>query len=150
MGWAFIAVALVVGCAIWLAKTRRKAERLSRARDVAGELLPEIRALMDSADPTSPSEGEPPLASHYQARHEQLPQVLSGESYFAVETFYQCVESYRGARASMMDAFTEGTEGEDVSLGDRIRAKDRRDRCLKDVYYTGHGAVEKLERILSS
>jgi hypothetical protein len=73
--------------------------------------------------------------------------VLSGEHYFAVETFYQCVESYRDARASMLGAFTEG---DDCSLGDRIRAKDRRDRCLKDVYYTGHGAVEKLEQLLVS
>jgi hypothetical protein len=55
------------------------------------------------------------------------------------------VESYRDARVMMIEAFDEGDER---SLGDRIRAKDRRDRCLKDVYYTGHGAVEKLEQLL--
>jgi hypothetical protein len=72
--------------------------------------------------------------------------VLSGEHYFAVETFYQCVESYREARALILEAFAE----DDVrSLGDRIRAKDRRDRCLKDVYYTGHAAIQKLEDILA-
>ena len=35
----------------------------------------------------------------------------------------------------------------DFSLGDRIRAKDRRDRCLKDVYYTGEAALERLQGI---
>ena len=78
--------------------------------------------------------------------HQRLPQVLSSEHYFAVETFYQCVESYRDARATMIEAFDEDDER---SLGDRIRAKDRRDRCLKDVYYTGHAAVEKLEQLLA-
>jgi hypothetical protein len=34
------------------------------------------------------------------------------------------------------------------SLGDRVRAKDRRDRCLKDVHYAGEAALQRL-RILS-
>jgi hypothetical protein len=44
----------------------------------------------------------------------------------------------------MTAAFTAES---DLSLGDRIRAKDRRDRCLKDVYYTGEGALERLQKI---
>ncbi len=144
MIWA-IMVASVVGGAGWLVRSRRRAVRLSQGRDVAEELLPEIRVLMDSADSKSPSDGEPKRARHYEAWRQRLPRVLSKEPYFAVETFYQCVESYRDARAMMNEAFEEGDE---CSLGDRIRAKDRRDRCLKDVYYTGHAAVEKLEEIL--
>jgi hypothetical protein len=34
-----------------------------------------------------------------------------------------------------------------LGLGDRIRAKDRRDRCLKDVYYTGEAALERLQKM---
>ena len=144
MAWAII-VAVVLGGAGWLVRSRRRAARRGQARHVAEELLPEIRILMDSADPKSPSDGEPTRARHYEACHQRLPQVLSSEHYFAVETFYQCVESYRDARAMMIEAFDEDDER---SLGDRIRAKDRRDRCLNDVYYTGHTAVEKLEQIL--
>ena len=144
MVWAII-VAVVLGGAGWLVRSRRRAARLSQARHVAEELLPEIRILMDSADPKNPSGGEPTRARHYEACHQRLPQVLSSEHYFAVETFFQCVESYRDARAMMIEAFDEDDER---SLGDRIRAKDRRDRCLNDVYYTGHAAVEKLEQIL--
>ena len=39
-------------------------------------------------------------------------------------------------------------EDDTSSLGDRIRAKDGRDRCLKDVYLTGEAAVQKLEMLL--
>jgi len=137
---AFAAVVAVV-----VMRRHRRAVRLGQARDVAEELLPEIRAVMESADPASPSDGEPASTFHYQACQQRLPRVLSGEQYFAVETFYQCVESYRDARETMKEAFAEDDER---SLGDRIRTKDRRDRCLKDVFYTGHGAVEKLEQIL--
>ncbi|MDX1390288.1 MAG: hypothetical protein R3344_13950 [Acidobacteriota bacterium] len=140
-------VVIVAALAGVIVRGRRRASRLRRARDVAEELLPEIRAVMESADPASSTEGEPASTTHYRAVCEHLPQVLSGEQYFAVETFYHCVESYRDARAVMIEAFAEDDER---SLGDRIRAKDRRDRCLKDVYYTGHGAVEKLEEILTS
>lgn len=145
MIWTFVAALAAVGTAAWTVRNRRRAVRLDQARDVAEELLPEIRALMESADPKSPSDGEPARARHYEVCHQRLPQVLSGEHYFAVETFFQCVESYRDARVMMIEAFGEDAE---LSLGDRIRAKDRRDRCLKDVYYTGHGAVEKLEQLL--
>lgn len=145
MTWAIVA-ALALGGVGWLVGSRRRAARLGQVRDVAEELLPEIRALMDSADPKSRSDGEPTRARHYEACHQRLPQVLSGENYFAVETFYQSVESYRDARAMAIEAFAEDDER---SLGDRIRAKDRRDRCLKDVYYTGHAAVEKLEELLA-
>ena len=92
MIWVIVAL-LALGGAGWLARSLHRAVRLGRARDVAEELLPEIRALMDSADPKSPSDGEPARARHYEAHHQRLPQVLSGEQYFAVETFYQCVES---------------------------------------------------------
>ena len=146
MIWALITVLTAVGSVGWFVRNRHRAVRLGQARDVAEELLPEIRALMDSADPKSPSDGEPARARHYEVCHQRLPQVLSGEHYFAVETFFQCVESYRDARVKMIEAFDEDDER---SLGDRIRAKDRRDRCLKDVYYTGHGAVEKLEQLLA-
>ena len=145
MIWFGVA-ALVAIVAALMVRQRRRSERLSRARDVAEELLPEIRAVMESADPRSPSEGEPGTITHYRACHQRLPEVLTGEQYFAVETFYQCVESYRAARTTMMEAFAEDDER---SLGDRIRAKDRRDRCLKDVFYAGHGAVEKLEQLLA-
>jgi hypothetical protein len=145
MSWLVLAACALAG-GLALAQRRRRSARLARARSVAQELLPEIRSLLDSSDPTSPSDGEPTSPLHYQACHEQLPRVLSGEHYFAVETFYQCVESYREARALILEAFAE----DDVrSLGDRIRAKDRRDRCLKDVYYTGHAAIQKLEDILA-
>jgi len=145
MIWAFVAALAAVGGAGWVVRNRRRAVRLGQARDVAEELLPEIRALIESADPKSPSDGEPARARHYEVCHQRLPQVLSGEQYFAVETFFQCVESYRDARVMMIEAFDVGDER---TLGDRIRAKDRRDRCLKDVYYTGDGAVEKLEQLL--
>lgn len=141
----FAAALLLAGVALVL-RRRRRGERLERARSLAEDLLPEIRALMESADPKSPSEGEPAEARRYRAVHQRLPQLLSGEHYFAVETFYQCVESYRDARKSMLDAFVEDAKR---NLGDRIRAKDRRDRCLKDVYYTGHAAAQKLEDILT-
>ena len=55
------------------------------------------------------------------------------------------IESYRAARLHMSASFAEdGTSG----LGDRIRAKDGRDRCLKDVYLTGEAAIQKLETLL--
>lgn len=148
MTWlsAGAAALVVLMGGLWLARRRRHARRLRQARSVAEELLPEIRALLASSDLTSPSDGEPASPRYYEACHERLPGLLSGEHYFAVETFYQCVESYRGARVLMQEAFSGD---EERSLGDRIRAKDRRDRCLKDVYYTGHAAIEKLEQILT-
>ena len=145
MIWGVAAALVGLGGAGWIVHQHRRTVRLGQARDVAEELLPEIRALMESADPKSSSDGEPRRARHYEVCHQRLPQVLSGEHYFAVETFFQCVESYRDARVKMIEAFDEDDER---SLGDRIRAKDWRDRCLKDVYYTGHGAVEKLEQLL--
>lgn len=145
MTWLAIGACVVIGGFWWLGRRRRVA-RLERARSVAFELLPEIRALLDSSDPKSSSDGEPGNTRCYEAHRQRLPHVLSGEHYFAVETFYQSVASYRDARALILQAFAEEDER---SLGDRIRAKDRRDRCLKDVYYTGHAAIQKLEQILA-
>ena len=141
---AFVGVLVMMG-ALWLVRARRRSARTREARAVAEELLPEIRALMESADPKGASDGEPAVAHHYEAYRQRLPQVFTKEHIFALETFYQCVESYREARSFMNDAFA----GEIApSLGDRIRAKDLRDRCLKDVYYTGDAAVQTLERVI--
>ena len=145
MIWVLIAI-VVIGAVSWTLRRNHRVKRLQQAQSVALELLPEIRALMDSADPAGASGGEPAPARHYETCQQRLPQVFANEDYFAVETFYQCVESYRDARARALAAFADGAE---LSLGDRIRAKDRRDRCLKDVYYAGHAAVQKLERILA-
>lgn len=141
----FVAGAVLVVVVLAILRRQRRSSRRQRARTIATELLPEIRVLMESVDPNGPSDGEPTSPRRYEALHQRLPQILPSEHYFAVETFYQCVSSYRDARASMKRAFTEDDER---SLGDRIRAKDRRDRCLKDVYYTGHAAIEKLEQLL--
>ena len=143
--WVAIVAALVLMGAVWAARGRRRSARAKEARAVAEELLPEIRALMESSDPKGVSDGEPALAHHYEAYRQRLPQVFPKEYLFAVETFYQCVESYREARTFMSDSFDEGIA---PSLGDRIRAKDLRDRCLKDVYYTGDAAAQKLERMI--
>lgn len=142
----FVAGAVVVILVLAVLRRQRSSSRRHEARTVAAELLPEIRALMESSDPNGPSDGQPAPARHYEALHQRLPQVLPNEQYFAVETFYQCVASYREARAAMERAFAEDDER---SLGDRIRAKDRRDRCLKDLYYTGHAAIQKLEETLA-
>jgi hypothetical protein len=143
---ALLVIALAAAFMWWWLRRQRRAQESDQVRSIAQELIPEIRALLSSSEPTSLSEGEPSDARHYEACHQRLPSLLSGEAYFAVETFYQCVESYREARARGVEAFAEDDER---SLGDRIRAKDRRDRCLKDVYYTGHAAIEKLETILA-
>ena len=127
-----------------VARSRGRA-RMRAARELATELIPEIRALIDSSDPKGRSEGEPVAVKRYNAERERLPQLLPNEPLYAVETFYSCVESYRTARTHMSASFAED---DTISLGDRIRAKDGRDRCLKDVYLTGEAAAQKLETLL--
>ena len=143
--WTAVLGALVALGVILVSRGRRRSQRSREARAVAEELLPEIRALMESADPKGASAGEPAQALHYETYRQRLPQVFSKDYLFAVETFYQCVESYREARSLMNDAFDDSVT---PSLGDRIRAKDLRDRCLKDVYYTGDAVTQKLERMI--
>lgn len=82
-------------------------------------------------------------SGRFSLARERLPRVFSKEALFAVETFYQCVDAYARASTEMSAAFSRES---DLSLGERIRAKDRRDRCLKDVYYSGEGALEHLQR----
>jgi hypothetical protein len=99
---------------------------------------------MASCDPAGPSSGAPIAGGRFALVRERLPRVLPKESLFAVETFYHCVDVYARASTEMTAAFsTESALG----LGDRIRAKDRRDRCLKDVYYTGEAALERLQKM---
>ncbi len=125
----------------WLVARSRGRTRMRVAR----ELIPEIRELIDSSDPKGLSDGEPVAAKRYEAEQKRLPQVLPNDSLCAVETFYRCIDSYRSARTHMARSFSEI---DTISLGDRIRAKDGRDRCLKDVYLTGEAAVQKLETLL--
>lgn len=139
------ALALVVAAGLvrlWL--HRKRARRIDEARSLAQDLLPEIRVVMASCDPTGPSGGAPKEGGRFALVRQRLPRILPKESLFAVETFYQCVEAYARASTEMTAAFSAES---DLSLGDRIRAKDRRDRCLKDVYYTGEGALERLQKM---
>lgn len=133
------------GLIAWLVTRSRRLTRIRAARELATELVPEIRELIDSSDPKGRSEGEPVAAKRYDAERERLPQLLPNEPLYALDTFYSCVESYRTARTHMSASFAEDDTS---SLGDRIRAKDGRDRCLKDVYLTGEAAVQKLETLL--
>jgi hypothetical protein len=119
--------------------TRRRARRRVEAGVVASDLIPEIRSILDAREASSL-----PAPSRFAVVRQQIPRLFREETLFAVETFYQCVDAYRDASEAMERAF----DGESASsLGDRIRAKDRRDRCLKDVYYTGQAAIEKLSRL---
>lgn len=118
---------------------RRKFARVTAAR-----LLPEIRELVTSADPKSATEGEPTDAPVYTSEATEIGSLLPPEIVYALETFYGCLADYRSARLEMHQAFAEGSE---LSLGDRIRAKDRRDRSLKNVLYTGEAAIQKLSRL---
>jgi hypothetical protein len=136
---------LVAASILALHRRRRRRERREEARAVAAELVPEIQALVAGCDLHGPTGGTPPPAARYPLLRQRLPRIVSDPCLFAVETFYQSVEAYRVASSEMKEAFAEGS---DVSLGDRIRAKDRRDRCLKDVFYTGEAAVESLSKRL--
>jgi hypothetical protein len=139
------ALALVVAAGLvrlWL--HRKRARRIEEVLRLAQALLPEIRAVMTSCDPAGPSGGAPIEGGRFALVRQRLPRILPKESLFAVETFYQCVEAYAHASTEMIAAFSPESA---LSLGDRIRAKDRRDRCVKDVYYTGEGALERLQKM---
>ena len=139
------ALALVVAAGLsrlWL--RRKRARRIEQAQDLARDLLPEIRAVMVSCDPAGPSGGTPIQGGRFALVRQRIPRTLPKESLFAVETFYQCVDAYARASNETTAAFAAESV---LSLGDRIRAKDRRDRCLKDVYYTGEAALERLQEI---
>ena len=70
-----------------------------------------------------------------------LPGVPGSEGYFAVETFDQCVESYREAGCKDDRGGTPMTTS--AVSGIESALKDRRDRRLNDVYYIGHCAAAK-------
>lgn len=126
-----------------LGRHRRRRERREEAKHIAADLVPEIRSLLAACDSLGPTRGTPPPASRYPLVRQRLPGILADETLFAVETFYQSVEAYRLAASAMREAFAEGST---LDLGDKIRAKDRRDRCLKDVFYSGEAAVERLSK----
>lgn len=132
-------ILLVAGLTVLVAHALRERSRRREAAEVARTLVPEIRAVLASL------ETEPVEPLDYSRLRERLPKVLPKDALFAVETFYQCNEALHHAAQAMAAAFTEANG---LSLGDRIRAKDRRDRCLKDVHYTGAAAVERLGRYL--
>lgn len=106
--------------------------------------MPEIRSILASADPHGASGGRPTEATVYEKRRDEIETSLNAEARFAVHLFYRSVEAYDEARRGMEEAFGEESG---VSLGDRIRAKDWRDRCLKDVYLTGEAATSKLAAV---
>jgi hypothetical protein len=121
---------------------RRGKRRRSEARNVALELVAEMRAILASCD----GGGEPAAFHRFTRSRHLLPELFSKETLYAVETFYQCVDAYRDARVSMIEAFGEASTS---SLGDRIRAKDHRDRSLKDVLFAGEAAIQSVSRISS-
>jgi hypothetical protein len=129
---------------VWIVLSRGARRRREQGRRLARELLPEIRSIVASADPHGSTAGRPAEAVVYRHHRDELETALPSEARFAVEVFYRSVEAYGEARRAAIEAFRDDSE---LSLGDRIRAKDRRDRCLKDVYYTGEAAAQKLEAI---
>ena len=137
-----IALALLLIVWVWLVRRRDSARRREHAHRLSRELLPEIRAIVASSDPHGATEGRPADAVVYRRHRDELAPLLSEECLYAVELFYRSVEAYDAARVAVLEAFRDDS---DLTLGDRIRAKDHRDRCLKDVYFTGEAAAQKLE-----
>ena len=131
--------------ATWLARRFIRVRRRSRrAESVARDLVPEIRAIIQRADPKGDSDGDPGMTPVYTAHRQEVSALFSQEVLFAAETFYQGFEAYRDARRAMIEAFSEASE---ASLGDRIRAKDLRDRCSQDLFYSGAALLEHLEKL---
>lgn len=114
----------------------RKAKHRREARELAARMVPEIRAILEDSEVRA---GDTAV---YTTSRGRLPLILSKETLFAVETFYQSADALARASEAMKAAFAQRGE---TSLGDRIRAKDQRDRSLKDVYYAGEAAIQKLE-----
>jgi hypothetical protein len=139
-----LALLAVVSLAVARSVARRR-KRREEARSIAGELIPEIRAILAACESGSGDRNaaEPQAPARYRLLRQRLPRSLPAETLFAVETFYQTLDAYGSAAGEMREAFAEESER---SLGDRIRAKDRRDRFLKDLYYTGQAAVERLSQ----
>jgi hypothetical protein len=139
MMWVYAVLATAAFLAL-LGLRARRAREFEEARAIARDLIPEIRAAMASCEPAGA-----PVASHkFVLVRERIPRVLSKEAAYAVEAFYQSVEAYAAASREMFTAFQKDSP---LSLGDKVRAKDRRDRCLKDVYYSGEGALERLSSL---
>jgi hypothetical protein len=139
-----LGLALVLGL---LSRYRKDRRRREEAKRIAVELVPEIRAAMAACDPKGLPTDQLVATSHFGLSRQRLPRVLNEEALFAVETFYQCVDAYQESAKAMHEAFVDRSESPPLSLGDKIRAKDRRDRCLKDVFYTGESALERLSKL---
>jgi hypothetical protein len=140
MVYALVVLGLAIAAALAALRiARRRTQRLVEAGAVASDLIPEIRSILDATEASTL-----PAPSRFTVVRQQIPRLFREETLFAVETFYQCVDAYRDASEAMKQAFDGASAS---SLGDRIRAKDRRDRCLKDVYYTGQAAIERLSRL---
>ena len=132
---------------IWQgSRYRRRRAKRDEASQIALELEPEICSLIESSDPANDSDGEPAVASYYPRERERLARVFPKEPLFAVETFYQCIEAYRRARLDLLQTMRRD-DAASVSLGDKVRAKDLRDRSLKDVYYTGEAALQAVRTL---
>ncbi len=144
---AILGLVILLGAVATVVAVRRHRATECRAeRALSEKLLPEIRALLKASDPRSPSQGVPPSALLYDEMRAELVRSMREELRFAVEAFYGSLASYRHASELMTRAFQDSSDEGPVSLGDRIRAKDQRDRLLKDVYDSGAFAIEKLER----
>ncbi len=135
---------LAAAALVFLVLLRRRARRIEKARNLARDLLTEIRTVMSSCDPSGESRGAPIAADRYALARERLKGILPKEAAFAVEAFYHSVDEYADASREVSAAFASESV---LSLGDKVRAKDRRDRSLKDVYYSGEGALERLEKL---
>jgi hypothetical protein len=135
-----LAVIGLAATALWL-RARRGHRR--RGLELARDLAPEIRALKQECE-RSTDERLLCRREVYERRKPELDRLFSKDVVFAVKTFYDCLEAHREAANTMRQLFDAG---EKHSLGDRIRAKDRRDRLLKDVYFSGEAALEKLDRV---
>ncbi|HJS73190.1 MAG TPA: hypothetical protein VJ921_02800 [Vicinamibacteria bacterium] len=137
--WVYAVLAAAGGLALVGLRARR-ARRIEEARAIARDLIPEIRATMASCEPG----GAPVASGRFALVRERIPRILSKEAAYAVEAFYRSVEAHADASREMFAAFGGDSS---LSLGDKVRAKDRRDRCLKDVYYSGEGALERLSSL---
>jgi hypothetical protein len=133
MMWIYAALAASSAAILLVLRARRVGE----ARTLARGLIPEIRALMASCEAGAPLARDSSASVRASA-------ILSKEAAYAVAAFYDSVDEYADASREMLAAFEKDST---LSLGDKVRAKDRRDRSLKDVYYSGEGALERLSKL---